>query len=87
MLCHPSDIQDMSAEQLQYIPKVVLLRVYGDYIEHWDKLLEHVKADSEVQIYRRYNEHYSQPWQQTHIDDPVPKIKNCSECRHRATVC
>ncbi|KYN30127.1 hypothetical protein ALC57_00410, partial [Trachymyrmex cornetzi] len=36
-------------EQLRYIPKVVLLRVYGDYIEHvWHKLPEHVKADSEV---------------------------------------
>ena len=54
VLCYPSDIQDLSAEQLQYIPKVVLLRVYGDYIEHiWDKLPEHVKSDSEVRIYRR----------------------------------
>jgi len=48
-LCHPSDIRDLSTEQLQYIPKVVLLRVYDDYIEYvWDKLPEHMKADSEV---------------------------------------
>ena len=48
-LSHPSDIRNLSAEQLQHIPKVVLLRVYGDYIEHvWDQLPEHVKADSEV---------------------------------------
>ncbi|KYN38084.1 hypothetical protein ALC56_07543 [Trachymyrmex septentrionalis] len=47
-LSHPSDIRNLSAEQLQYIPKVVLLRVYGDYIEHvWDQLLEHMKADSD----------------------------------------
>ena len=40
-LCHPSDIRDLNVEQLQYIPKVVLLRVYGDYIEYiWDKLPE-----------------------------------------------
>ncbi|KYM86191.1 hypothetical protein ALC53_04158 [Atta colombica] len=40
-LCHPSDIRDLSVEQLQYISKVVLLRVYGDYIEHiWNKLPE-----------------------------------------------
>ncbi|KYN22256.1 hypothetical protein ALC57_05341 [Trachymyrmex cornetzi] len=79
-LCHPSDIRDLSAEQLQYIPKVILLRVYGDYIEHvWDKLREHVKADSEVRTYRRCDEHYNQPWQRTHIDDPAPKIKDCSE--------
>ncbi|KYQ48102.1 hypothetical protein ALC60_12864 [Trachymyrmex zeteki] len=46
---HPFDIRDLSAEQLQYIPKVVLLCVYGDYIDHeWDKLPEHVKTDSEV---------------------------------------
>jgi len=25
-LCHPSDIRDLSVEQLQYIPKIVLLR-------------------------------------------------------------
>ena len=31
-LCHSFDIQDLNAEQLQYIPKVVLLRMYGDYI-------------------------------------------------------
>jgi len=30
VLC-PFDIQDLSAEQLQYVPKVILLRVYGDY--------------------------------------------------------
>jgi len=29
-LCHPSDIRDLSVEQLQYIPKIVLLRVYGE---------------------------------------------------------
>ncbi|KYN29041.1 hypothetical protein ALC57_01532 [Trachymyrmex cornetzi] len=63
-LCHPSDIRDLSVEQLQYIPKVVFLRVYGDYIEHvWDKFPEHVKADSEVRTYRRCDEHYNQPWQ------------------------
>ncbi|KYN16676.1 hypothetical protein ALC57_11065 [Trachymyrmex cornetzi] len=49
VLCHPSDILDLSAEQLQYIPKVILLRVYGDYNYYvWNKLPEHVKAYSEV---------------------------------------
>jgi len=86
-LCHPSDIRDLSVEQLQYIPKVVLLRVYGDYIEHiWDKLPEYVKADSEVRIYRRCDEHYNQPWQRTHIDSPAPKINDCNEYQRRAAV-
>ncbi|KYQ53671.1 hypothetical protein ALC60_04438 [Trachymyrmex zeteki] len=85
-LCHPSDIRDLSAEQLQYIPKVVLLRVYGDYMDHvWNKLPEHVKADSEVRTYRRCDEHYNQSWQRTHIYGPAPKIRDCSERRRRAT--
>ncbi|KYQ58515.1 hypothetical protein ALC60_02489 [Trachymyrmex zeteki] len=55
-LYHPFDILHLSAEQLKYIPKVILLRVYGDYIDHvWDKLPEHVKMDSEVRTYRRCN--------------------------------
>ncbi|KYQ59573.1 hypothetical protein ALC60_01399 [Trachymyrmex zeteki] len=87
-LCHPYDILDLIAEQLQYIPKIVLLRVYGDYIDHvWDKLPEHVKADSEVRTYRRCDEHCNQPWQRTHSDGPAPKIRDCSECQRRAEVC
>ena len=85
-LSHPSDIRNLSAEQLQYISKVILLSVYSDYIEHvWDKFPENVKADSEIRTYYRCNEHY-ESWQRTHIDGPVPKIKNCSECQHRAAV-
>ena len=84
-LSHPSDILDLSAEQLQYIPKVVLLHLYGYCIDRvWDKLPEHIKADSEVQTYRRCKEHYNQPWHQTHIDGPAPRIKDCSECLRRA---
>ncbi|KYN27911.1 hypothetical protein ALC57_02687 [Trachymyrmex cornetzi] len=84
-LCHPSDLLDLSAEQLQHIPKVVLLRVYDDYIDYvWNKLPQRVKVDSEVRTYRRCDEHYNQPWQRTHIDGPVPKIKDCTECQRRA---
>ncbi|KYN21206.1 hypothetical protein ALC57_06422 [Trachymyrmex cornetzi] len=83
-LHHPSDILDLSAEQLQYISKVVLLRVYGNYIDYvWNKLPGHLKVDSEVRTYRRSDEHYNQPWQRTHIDGPAPKIKDCSECQPR----
>ena len=87
-LCHPFDIQDLNAEQLQYIPKVVLLRVYDDYIDYvWDKLPEHVKMDSEVRTYRRCDEHYNQPWRETHIGGLALKTKNCSECQCREAVC
>jgi len=88
VLYHPSDIRDLSVEQLQYISKVVPLRVCVYYIEHvWDKLPKHVKADSEVRTYHRCDEHYNQPWQRTHIDGPAQKIKDCSECQRRAAVC
>ena len=57
------------------IPKILLLLVYGDYIEQvWDKLPEHVKADSEIRTYRRYDEHYNQLWQRMHINGAAPKI-------------
>ncbi|KYM96049.1 hypothetical protein ALC62_13299 [Cyphomyrmex costatus] len=57
-----SDIRELNAEQLQYIPKIVLLQVYGDYIDHvWDRLPEHIRADSEVQRYRRCLKHYNLP--------------------------
>ncbi|KAG5339162.1 PZRN4 protein, partial [Acromyrmex charruanus] len=51
-------LQDLSAEQLQYILKVEFLRLYGDYIDYvWDKLPEHM-TDSEVQT---CDKHYNQP--------------------------
>ena len=79
-----SDILDFTAEQLQFIPKIVLLRDFGSYVEQlWDKLPEHIKADSEVRQYRRCMRHYNQPWQQTHIDGPTPLIKNCGECQRK----
>ncbi|KYQ53702.1 hypothetical protein ALC60_07365 [Trachymyrmex zeteki] len=53
----------------------------------WDKLPEHVKADSEVRTYCRCDEHYNQPWQRTHIDGLASKIRDCSEYQHRAEVC
>ncbi|KAL6256705.1 hypothetical protein P5V15_011632 [Pogonomyrmex californicus] len=85
-LSHLFDIWDLRAEQLQYIPKIILLRMCGDYIDHvWDKLPEHIKADLEVQIYRRCVEHYNQSWQRTHIDGPAPKIKDYNICQQQRT--
>jgi len=47
-----SDILDLTAEDLQYIPKPVLLRVCGHYVHYlWDRLPEHLKADSKIQQY------------------------------------
>src|SRR5580765_1342607 len=77
-----SDILELTAEQLQFIPKIVLLRNFGAYVGRlWDKLPEHIKADSEIQQYRHCTQHYNLSWQQTHIDGPTPLIKNCCECQ------
>ncbi|XP_071582010.1 uncharacterized protein [Temnothorax nylanderi] len=84
LLSRPSDIRDFSAEQLQFVPKAVLLQMCGDHVYYvWDKLPEHIKADLEVQTYRRCDEHWNQPWQQTHIDGPAPMIKDCGECQRK----
>ncbi|XP_025267148.1 uncharacterized protein LOC112638877 [Camponotus floridanus] len=46
-------------------------------------LPEYIKADPEIQTYRCCYKHYNQPWQETHIDGPVPLINNCSECQRK----
>ena len=75
-------ILDFTAEQLQYIPKIVLLQEFENYVVLlWDRLPEHLKTDPEVQRYRPCTEHYNRPWQRTHIDGPPPLIKNCDICR------
>lgn len=84
VLSCPSDICNLSAEQLQFVPKAILLQVCGAYVHFvWNKLPEHIRADLEVQTYRLCYEHHNQPWQQTHIDGPTPLIKDCRECRRR----
>ncbi|KAL6258217.1 hypothetical protein P5V15_010145 [Pogonomyrmex californicus] len=51
-LSYPFDIRDLSAEQLQYILKIVLLRVCGDYIDHvWNKFPEHIKTNLKVHFF------------------------------------
>lgn len=82
LLSDKRDILGLTAEQLQYIPKILLLRNFGSYVELlWDKLPEHIKTDSEIQQYRRCLRHHNQPWQRTHIDGPAPMIIDCSECQ------
>lgn len=76
-------IHSLTAEELQNIPKVVLLHEFRNYIDHlWDRLLEHIKADLEVQQYRQCLKHYNLLCQ-THIDGPAPLIKNCAEYQRR----
>jgi len=81
ILLDSCDILTLTAEQLRYVPKIVLLQKFGYYVEFlWDRLPEHIKPDSEVQQYRRCLKHYNLPSQRTHIDSPAPLIKDCDEC-------
>ncbi|KYN41683.1 hypothetical protein ALC56_03903 [Trachymyrmex septentrionalis] len=69
-------ILDFTAEQLQYIPRIVLLHEFENYVELlWDRLPEHLKTDPEVQRCRPCIEHYNR--QRTHINGPPSLIKNC----------
>ena len=77
------NITQLSTEELQYVPKVILLKKFGHYIDHlWNKLPKHIKVDPEVQGYRRCAKHYNQPWQRTHIDGPAPCVKYCDLCQN-----
>lgn len=83
MLSDKRDILNLTTEQLQFIPKVILIRHYNSYIHDlWDKLPEHIKADSEIQHYQRCLKHYNQPESDTHIDGPAPLIKDCFLCNN-----
>lgn len=79
------DILRLSAEELRFIPKVILLQEFGQYVDRlWEKLPEHLTADREVQGYRRCFKHYNQPWQRDHIDGPTPYVKDCVICNSQA---
>jgi len=58
MVSDNRDVQSLTAEQLKYISKVVLLRKFHNCIDQlWDRLSEHIRADSEIQQYRRCLKH------------------------------
>jgi len=63
-LTNKRNILEFTAEQLEFVPKIILLRDFGDYVEQlWDRLPKHVKLDPEVQRYRACLKHYNRPWQ------------------------
>ncbi|KYN19119.1 hypothetical protein ALC57_08563 [Trachymyrmex cornetzi] len=75
LLTNKREILDFTNEQLQYIPKILLLQEFENYVEIlWDRLPNHLKTNPEVQRCRPCLEHYNRPWQRTHIDGPPPLI-------------
>ncbi|KYM99106.1 hypothetical protein ALC62_10162 [Cyphomyrmex costatus] len=68
---------DLTSKELEYIPKIVLLREFENCIDLlWDRLPEHIRADLKVQRHRRCLKHYNLPSHRTHIDGPAPLVKN-----------
>ena len=62
------DVHSLTAKELEYIPKIILLREFKNYIDQlWDRLPEHIKADSEVQQHRRCLKH-NLTCHRSHID-------------------
>ncbi|KYN11797.1 hypothetical protein ALC57_16044 [Trachymyrmex cornetzi] len=56
LLMNKREILDFTAEQLQYIPKILLLQEFENYVEIlWDRLPNHLKTDPEVQRCRLLN--------------------------------
>ncbi|KYQ58437.1 hypothetical protein ALC60_02573 [Trachymyrmex zeteki] len=48
------DLHSLTSKELEYIPKIILLREFENFIHVlWDRLSEHIRADSEAQRYRR----------------------------------
>ncbi|KYN39703.1 hypothetical protein ALC56_05906 [Trachymyrmex septentrionalis] len=45
LLTDTRGILDFTAEQLQYISKIILLQEIENYVELWDRLPEHLKTD------------------------------------------
>jgi len=48
MVSDNCDVQSLMAEQLKYIPKIVLLREFC-IDQLWNRLFEYIRADSEIQ--------------------------------------
>ena len=60
-----------------------MLREFKNYIDQlWDKLAEHIKADSEFQQHCQCLKHYNLPYHRLHIG-PASFIRNCSKCQQQ----
>lgn len=73
---HPSkESWDLTANELESIPKAVLLKYYSAFINNlWDRLPEKLQHDSEIASYRECNDHFNQP-------RPLRR-RDCEQC-HR----
>ena len=78
------DPWECSKEELEYIPKPLLLKYMGHQIPLlWDKLPEYLRADSEVASYQTCHEHWNLPNCGDPIDGRAPARRDCHECRRK----
>ncbi|RLU18819.1 hypothetical protein DMN91_009176 [Ooceraea biroi] len=64
----------LTSEQIQYVPKIILLERYGDYVEGlWDRLPEHLRRDPEVQRLHRGED--CVPWFVGELGDLARRVK------------
>lgn len=85
-LIDPSkSVWDLTKEDFEYIPKLILLKYWGREINYiWDRLPTHLREDSEVISYQVCREHWNTPEMRDHIDGPPPLIKDCHTCNNNA---
>ena len=78
------DPWEWSKEELEYIPKPLLLKYMGHQSPLLlEKLPEHLCADSEVASYQTCHEHWNLPNCGDHIDGCAPARRDCHECRRK----
>ncbi|KYQ51995.1 hypothetical protein ALC60_08891 [Trachymyrmex zeteki] len=54
------DLHSLTSKELEYIPKIILLREFENFIDVlWDRLPKHIRANLEIQRYRRCLKHYN----------------------------
>lgn len=79
---HPSkEGWELTASELESLPKAFLLKYYSGFINYlWDRLPERLQCDSEIASYRKCNDHFNQPWEWAHVDAPGPTRRDCEKC-------
>lgn len=77
---HPSkEPWDLTENELESIPKAVLLKYYSASINNlWDHLPEKLQHDSEIASFRECNDHFNLPWEWGRR----PLRRDCEKC-HR----
>lgn len=78
------DPWELTTEELEYIPKPLLIRYWSQYIPLlWEKLPEHIRKDAEIASYRLCRKHWTTTGEETPDKTAVstPTQRECPECQ------